>query len=226
MTNKNPKVNLSPWDAAVDFTGEQAAALAHGHDPAETGSPSGKKLPLFQRMESCYNSKKDWLWGDMGPHDEESINAKPDMLESVSLREWAAEVEPDAWSSYCRWYKDEAASSFEFQRFSRGEVARWLMAIQHVSGYSFDIKIAKEFVSNSLDQEKSLGKRERETLLKIVIGIAINGYGYTPNSLKSPAPKEIADDLSKLGLNVSDDTVRKYLREAVETVLPASSNEP
>ncbi len=68
---------------------------------------------------------------------------------------------------------------------------------------------------------RSLGNAERGTLLKLVIGMAIKGYKHDPTVLKSHAPKEIADDLAELGISITDDTVRKYLKQAVETVLPA-----
>lgn len=75
------------------------------------------------------------------------------------------------------------------------------------------------------EEEKNGGKllstRERDNLLKLVIGMAVNGYSYDPAATKSTAPKEIANDLSKLGMSLSDDTVRKYLKEAAESVMPA-----
>jgi hypothetical protein len=68
--------------------------------------------------------------------------------------------------------------------------------------------------------DKPIGTRERNTLLKLVIGMAINGYGHSPGAAKSDAPANIASDLANLGLDVTDDTVRKYLKEAAQTVLP------
>jgi hypothetical protein len=69
--------------------------------------------------------------------------------------------------------------------------------------------------------DKPLSTTERNTLLKLVIGMAVKGYRYDPAATKSTAPKEIADDLVELGITVTDDTVRKYLKEAASTVLPA-----
>lgn len=69
--------------------------------------------------------------------------------------------------------------------------------------------------------EKSLGTTERETLLKLVIGMAIDGYGHDPAAAKSKIPKEIAGILAGLDMPVSDDTVRKYLKQATDLVLPA-----
>jgi hypothetical protein len=70
--------------------------------------------------------------------------------------------------------------------------------------------------------EKPLGTRERDTMLKIIIGMAVKGYSYDPGASRSTVPKEVADDLAALGVGVSDDTVRKYLKEAAESVLPVS----
>jgi hypothetical protein len=69
--------------------------------------------------------------------------------------------------------------------------------------------------------KSNLGARERDTLLKLVIGMAISGYGHSPDAARSDAPAEIASDLIKLGINMTDDTVRKWLKEAAKTVLPA-----
>jgi hypothetical protein len=70
--------------------------------------------------------------------------------------------------------------------------------------------------------EKPLTTRERDTLLKLLIGMAIKGYSYDSRASKSNVPKEIQDDLATLGIDVSDDTVRKYLKQAANTVLPTT----
>lgn len=76
-------------------------------------------------------------------------------------------------------------------------------------------------------QEKSLQAeskepttRERNTLLKLVIGMAIKGYAFDPNASKSAATSEIANDLAEVGVSVTDETILKYLREATRVVLP------
>lgn len=58
--------------------------------------------------------------------------------------------------------------------------------------------------------------RERETYQKIVIGMAVSGYCYKPNATRSDAPKEIATDVHKLDLTVSDETVRNKLRDCAK----------
>lgn len=84
------------------------------------------------------------------------------------------------------------------------------------------IDLERSIDSAVTSDERPLATTERNTLLKLVIGMAVAGYGYDAKANKSPIPKQIADDLSERGLNVSDDTVRKYLKEAASAFLPES----
>lgn len=84
---------------------------------------------------------------------------------------------------------------------------------------------AKQF-DDSPVLDKPLGTRERDTLLKLVIGMAKGAYSYDPNQSKSDVPKEIVDDLARHGITVSPDTVRKYLKEGAEAVLPRKPSSP
>ncbi|MCB1782855.1 MAG: hypothetical protein KDI13_02575 [Alphaproteobacteria bacterium] len=78
----------------------------------------------------------------------------------------------------------------------------------------------KELLGKQKTTEKSLGTRERDTVLKMIIGMAIGGYSYDPKASKSPTAKEISDDLLRQGISVSDDTIRKWLKEAAEILPP------
>lgn len=72
---------------------------------------------------------------------------------------------------------------------------------------------ARKGLAQQID-EKPLGERERNTLLRIIIGMAIGGYGYDPDAKRSDVPKSIADDLCALGLECSDQAIRGKLKEA------------
>jgi hypothetical protein len=64
------------------------------------------------------------------------------------------------------------------------------------------------------EENKPLRERERNTLLRIIIGMAVRGYGYDPDAARGDIPKTIANDLRDLGLECSDQTVREKLKEA------------
>lgn len=63
-------------------------------------------------------------------------------------------------------------------------------------------------------EEKPLGERERNTLLRMIIGMAIGGYGYDPEAGKSDVAPTIFKDLDKLGLEGTEQTIRNKLRDA------------
>lgn len=68
--------------------------------------------------------------------------------------------------------------------------------------------------STAGSQVEELDIRERDSLLKLIVGMAVGGYGYDLTAKKSPTVSLILEDVEKLGLAVSDETVRKYLKEA------------
>jgi len=69
--------------------------------------------------------------------------------------------------------------------------------------------------------EKPGWLRERDSLLKLVIGMAVKGYAYVPAAQKNSAVQDIANDLRLLGIPLDEDTVRKYLNEA-KPLIPES----
>lgn len=54
--------------------------------------------------------------------------------------------------------------------------------------------------------------REVASLSKLLTAIAMDAYGYRPEDRRSPIPREIQDIADRLGLSVSQDTIRKYLQ--------------
>ena len=72
--------------------------------------------------------------------------------------------------------------------------------------------------------EKPLHTKEQESLLKLVIGMAIKGYRYDPSAGRSGVTAEIVSDLAELGLTIDEGTVRKFLKWGHKLV-PSNINE-
>jgi polyhydroxyalkanoate synthesis regulator phasin len=79
--------------------------------------------------------------------------------------------------------------------------------------------------SKATPKEKPLGLREGDTLRKLVIGLAMVAYEYDPKRARNEVTAEIVSDLAKRGLTISDDTVRKHLKESAELLPPAEAPE-
>ncbi len=87
-----------------------------------------------------------------------------------------------------------------------------------------DEKIADLETLLASGKRSSANSRERQSLLKLVIGIAVKGYGYDPKATRTRTVQEMSSDLQMLGLSLDEDTIRKYLNEAKE-LLPGTETE-
>jgi hypothetical protein len=63
-------------------------------------------------------------------------------------------------------------------------------------------------------------KREIDKIAQLFTALAIDGYGYDPDKSRSPIPGEIVSIAAAMGLEVSDETVRKYLRIGAAFIPP------
>ena len=59
----------------------------------------------------------------------------------------------------------------------------------------------------------------RDSLLRLVIGMAKANYGYDPEAKKNAATNRIQSDLALQGINMSDETIRKYLKQGADLIL-------
>ncbi len=93
--------------------------------------------------------------------------------------------------------------------------------------FSIDTSKEMKIVLAVPDKRKSIKHEvtelERNTMLKLIIGMAIDAYGYSPDKSRNEATGtnkgSIRAGLETRGIFVDDDTIRKYLNEAKELVL-------
>ena len=208
--------DISKWDFATTFTAHQAAALILGLEPNE--SSESQIQPVLESMNDCYSIAVSYRLTVSNPGMKQAI-PPPSMLECSEMLLIDSYVTSGVIesSSFLKWLESDD-SAFDQQTFTREQLTRWLKAISMPSKYIFISK--KKDAADAQELERPLGTSERNTLLKLVIGMAIQGYRYNPDDSKSGVPKEIESDLDKLAISVSDDTVRKYLYEAEKKVLP------
>jgi hypothetical protein len=75
-----------------------------------------------------------------------------------------------------------------------------------------------EMKGSGSQTDDKLNPKERQSLQKMILGMAIEQYGYNP-SARGSAVSQIADDLQAHGLSLDHDTIRKQLRVAAEELL-------
>lgn len=91
----------------------------------------------------------------------------------------------------------------------------FVRAVNKIKKTNFKVKGS----STKAKASKGLQNRERASMLKMIIAMAVDGYGYKIDSERSPVPKDIADALDQMGISLDLDTIRKYLKEARD-ILP------
>lgn len=64
--------------------------------------------------------------------------------------------------------------------------------------------------------EQPLSTKERNTALKLIVTMAMEGYKFNPADSRSRITSEIVSDLEKHGFSLDPDTVREWLKKASE----------
>lgn len=78
-------------------------------------------------------------------------------------------------------------------------------------------KLENRFLEEEADRAlptSTAATKERQTMLKLILGLACAGYGIDPSSTRNPKAKEMREDLERVGLPLDDGTIKKYLDEA------------
>ncbi|PND30506.1 hypothetical protein C1I89_29450 [Achromobacter pulmonis] len=211
------QVDHGLYDYRDQFDAWEAACLIAGYEPVgiDRGDPlhiPGRVKVLLSLMDDAYQTALYYCRvACNGGHIHEAngapakfdVSADPSSLPSAELREVYARTITEGRRDSA--YTDTMLVTRN-PMFRREDIEKWLGLI----GW----KEAHYFVTQEERQEKPLASRERETLLKLVISMAVVGYRYDSTGKRSGAVSEITKDVESLGLSVSDETVRKYLKEA------------
>lgn len=80
--------------------------------------------------------------------------------------------------------------------------------------------VEKKMKKNNLgDEIKKGGQKEINSLLRMIMGMAKDCYGYDPTVKKGTVTSDIVKAVSAIGLTIDDGTVLKWLKEGAE-ILP------
>jgi hypothetical protein len=118
------------------------------------------------------------------------------------------------------------------QKYPLPEYPRFILCEERKGEQKFSIderpiiKKTKRYTSDDIkdspidDAPKSLTETERNSMLRLILGMAIHGYGYDPDSGRNTATgsknRSIKAALETLGLGTDEKTISKYLKEAAE----------
>ncbi len=185
------EANFVFWAKQPTWTGRDAAALFCGLNPERVLTADGMVLRDGERFRSKLSG--------MGSTIERGLNAGEVSRRCAPSRwvDWALmrgiPIQTGLIEIVREWDRSTDPRDEEIEQL-RGEVTR-----------------LRESPSAPA---KAVGTRERESMLKLILGMAIGGYAYNPSTGRNTAIKDIETDLATNGLSLSDDTIRTYLQEA------------
>ncbi len=199
------------WSKMAHWSLDEAIALSFGKAPERVGQ---KSLANFNSAESPFVheyqrtmelARRAVVWKQLYDPVLPTIFVKWAQENDMSLPdELVAKVEAKS-GTHIDW-KQEYETVVEKHKAYAETTAQLIETLE---------KRINQFESAGADS-KPLHTKERETLLKLVLGMAVGGYGFVPGESRSPTATDITDDLVSNGISLSTDTVRKWLKEAAE----------
>ena len=210
------KADFDYWSKMAIWTLDEAVSLAFGKSPAVVNRPS-----LARESITSSPFVREYLKTVEVIKRAEMIKALINPVPPLVFARWARKTGIP--------FPDELFEKVEAQS---GEPADWKTLydelldthnelVENTSKIIAEKCQEIEDLKSQAKDDKPLHPKERVSLLKLVIGMAVTGYGYQLDVERSPKIKEISDDLDLIGISLDVDTVRKWLTEGKE-LLPRS----
>jgi len=209
------EMDLNHWSRTAYWSLDEAAALSFGNDPRQVSQQKLRNLRQETRFCLDYTARLEIL---------ERAKAIGQLSNHTPLSRFLP------WIERMRFPMPDAL--IQAAKALHGPEIDWKAKYHEL--HAEMVKRAEE-TGNDLNGAKaeeiaksnaaSLSARERESLLKLVIGMAIKGYAHDPHKSRTGTASEIATDLNFLGIPLSDDTIRSYLQEASELLPPPETEQ-
>lgn len=231
------------WSKAEHWTLDEAIALSFGKAPEVVKWELIAKFILISHFAKQYQRRRDlaqraaaWkkLYDPVLPPlflkwaKDNEIDVPTELVRKVEARkgrlvDWKKEFEQQK-AAY-----EELNALYDKSRSQYAEhVADWkklvgqrseqlAAAMSRIAGLEAELALIKN-APPAADPIKPQSTIERQNMLKAIYGMAVKGYSYNPDDKRSTVVTEIIGDLALIGLTISDDTIRRYLKEARERV--------
>lgn len=233
------KADFDHWSKAEHWSLDEAIALIFGKAPEivswdtiKTYAGASPFVKQYSRLRDLAERARVWrkLYDPVLPPiflkwaEDNEIAVPVELLKKVEklkgkLVDWKKQYEQA--DAAC----DQLRSNYQdLQKMYAQHIADWEGLVQKKSDLidAAHLRIAeleRELTAvnetpQATEPPKSQSLIERQNMLKAIFGMAIRGYSYNPADKRSKIVAEIVSDLEREGLPLSDDTIRRYLKEA------------
>lgn len=233
------KADFYHWSKAEHWSLDEAMALVLGKAPEivswdtiKTYAGTSPFVKQYSRLRDLAERAKVWkkLYDPVLPPiflkwaEDNEIAVPAELAEKVAklkgkLVDWKKQYE-DA-NAAC----DQFRSDYEqLQKMYAQHIADWkgvvekksdLIEAAHQRIAELEVELAAvNGAPPATEPAKTQSLIERQNMLKAIFGMAVAGYSYNPADKRSKIVTEIVSDLELEGNRLSDDTIRRYLKEA------------
>ncbi len=189
------------WSKAANWTLDEAVALVFG------------KAPEVVKREQV------WDYVGISPFATQYVRVHDLARRAMASRQLVDPVQPSIFLAWARGIEIEVPGGLIEHLEKRGIViADWKdrndnLKLEHD-------KLNREVALSEVTDDNALSLSERGSLLKMVLGMAIAKYDYDGEASRNTATGSnsgsIAADLESVGLTLSPDTIRKFIKMAEE----------
>lgn len=223
--------DLWKWDFASEFRLYEAAALIAGIDPAvivaETEPAKDnprifdyhdnpKIKPVVERMMrsffsalDLYSALQKGVWGNScaEPQPELVLRSAPMELIPMTIENLRVPLDANVQDALNAWANSgEDPSIYETEKFSRKELSRWLTANRLRSVYEF----AQIPAAGDQHPDRSLGTKERHTLLVIIAALCVEAKCDYQKVAKTAGT--IRNVALAMGVSIGETTIESHLK--------------
>ena len=208
--------DLSHWDFAERFTGQEVAALVIGYEPSIVQEEDGIAVmarPISQRLREDYERAHAGFFFQLEGLDNDQLEGQdiqgmpadlinpPGAVVSIEMMQLARRCF-DSFEEvpFSNWLQVRA-SSFELQYFSRRTITDWLRQINRQSAYVFEID--RPARNESLPKAWPWGNHHTENLGHLAAAAKKWWVNYEPSDPSTAPTNETVVEWLKTDRNVS-----------------------
>jgi hypothetical protein len=205
----NPS-DMSFWCKARFWEIDEAAALLFGKDPDKVSRP--KILSSYHFEDSFYFTKQYFRVCIL-------------MERAQQAGQMSRTATPGAFLTWAKQVGTPYPPELEKQVLLYGHaVIDWMThyrdlkvkSDREIDRLKKKIEELQGVIAEAHAGDKPLHAKERNSMLKMIVGMAIAYHGYDTEAERSTTVSEITAELHRIGIDLTDDTVRKYLSESRE----------
>lgn len=180
--------DLSHWDFADCFTGQEVAHLVLGIDPQYPfhGEEDARVWPILRRLRNDYRrAHSDCLFATLSKLKSTAYRNDDDMFHALGSLEMGRRFDysiffddfEEGRKEFLQWLEDKELSSFDFQHFGRQQIVEWLTCNKLKSVYKFNRNEQLDYIDPSELPEELAAANLAFRAVK-------NGYGSTSKTFK------------------------------------------